>query len=104
MTPGELKFALLVERALNVLPDPEYRQLVVEALMVAGLVASSTSHTGRTFFGDASIVVEHIIDHARRLFLQDQVYMYGAQYCAASSPGFSRNEPGDEVSIIVSMV
>lgn len=73
MTPGELKFALLVESTLNTLPDPEYRQLVVEALMVAGLVANTTSQAGRSSFGDASIVVEHIIDHARRLFLQDQV-------------------------------
>ena len=73
MTPGELKFALRVERVLNSLPDPEYRQLVVEALMVSGLVASSASSTGKSSFGDMSIVVEHIIDHSRHMFLQDQV-------------------------------
>ena len=30
MTPGELKFALEVETVLNTIPQPEYRQLVVE--------------------------------------------------------------------------
>ena len=34
MTPGELKFALRVEGALNTIPEPEFRQLMVEALMV----------------------------------------------------------------------
>nr|CAD7576858.1 unnamed protein product [Timema californicum] len=39
MTPGELKFALAVETALNAIPQPEYRQLIVEALMVLTLVS-----------------------------------------------------------------
>ena len=30
MTAGELKFALEVETVLNTIPQPEYRQLVVE--------------------------------------------------------------------------
>ncbi|KAI8440075.1 hypothetical protein MSG28_001498 [Choristoneura fumiferana] len=38
MTSGELKFALAVETVLNSIPQPEYRQLVVEALMVLTLV------------------------------------------------------------------
>ncbi|PSN48873.1 putative phosphorylase b kinase regulatory subunit alpha [Blattella germanica] len=38
MTPGELKFALAVETVLNSIPQPEYRQLIVEALMVLTLV------------------------------------------------------------------
>ena len=70
MTAGELNFALLVEEHLNSLPDPEYRQLVVECLMVVGLVANPES---RSALADTTIVVEHIIDHARRVFLQDQV-------------------------------
>lgn len=69
MTPGELKFALLLEHHLNSLPDPEYRQVVVESLMVVSLVASSSPQP--TFGG--TLVVEHIINHARDLFLQDQV-------------------------------
>ena len=69
MTPGELKFALLLENHLNTLPDPEYRQLVVECLMVVALVAAASPQP--TFGG--SLVVEHLIGHARHLFLQDQV-------------------------------
>ncbi|XP_019863135.1 PREDICTED: probable phosphorylase b kinase regulatory subunit alpha [Amphimedon queenslandica] len=38
MTAGELKFALKVESVLNSLPDPEYRQLVVEVLMLTALI------------------------------------------------------------------
>ena len=41
MTPGELKFALCVEAALNRIPEPEYRQLVVEMLMVLSLVVDA---------------------------------------------------------------
>ena len=72
-TPGELKFALKVESKLNSLPDPEYRQLVVEVLMVLGLAAKSSSLTS---FGDFPVAVDHIINQARDLFLQDQVYYY----------------------------
>ena len=69
MTPGELKFALLLENHLNSLPDPEFRQLVVECLMVVSLVAESSPQPN---FG-GTLVVEHVIHHARHLFLQDQV-------------------------------
>ena len=73
MTPGELKFALLLESHLNSLPNPEYRQLVVECLMVVSLV--TTASTQLAFGG--TLVVEHIIDHAHHLFLQDQVSRCG---------------------------
>lgn len=69
MTPGELKFALRVESVLNSLPEPEYRQVVVETLGVLALASRSKNHST---FGNSSIVVEHIINHARMLFLQDQ--------------------------------
>jgi len=69
MTPGELKFALRLESVLNSLPDPEYRQLVVETLMVVGLVAQASTQPS---FGETTLVVEHLIDHARHLFLLDQ--------------------------------
>ena len=70
MTPDELKFALRVETVLNSLPDPEFRQMVVEVLMVIGLVGKCSEISS---LGD-SIVVEHIIGHAHSLFLQDQVW------------------------------
>ena len=79
MTAGELKFALLLESHLNSLPDPEYRQLVVECLMVVSLVTTSSPQPA---FG-GTLVVEHIIHHAHRIFLQDQV----------SGCGFARLHP-----------
>lgn len=69
MTPGELKFALRVESVLNSLPDPEYRQLVVEVLMVCGLLCALNPEQQL----NQSIVVENIIRHAHQLFLEDQV-------------------------------
>lgn len=38
MTPEEIKFALNVEQVLNSVPQPEYRQLMVEALMILHLL------------------------------------------------------------------
>ena len=34
MTSGEMKFALEVESVLNAVPEPEFRQLLVEALIM----------------------------------------------------------------------
>ena len=34
MTKEELKFALIVEDTLNFIPEPEYRQLIIEACML----------------------------------------------------------------------
>jgi len=69
MTPNELKFALALESVLNCIPQPEYRQLIVEALMVLTLI---TEHSNITYLGDI-ITVEHLVHSANRIFLQDQV-------------------------------
>ena len=37
MTSGEMKFALVVESVLNSVPEPEYRQMLVEALCVVSM-------------------------------------------------------------------
>ncbi|XP_034100239.1 probable phosphorylase b kinase regulatory subunit alpha isoform X8 [Drosophila albomicans] len=80
MTPGELKFALEVETALNQIPQPEYRQLVVEALMVLTLV---TEHNMVPCLGDV-IYVEHLVHKANQLFLEDQRKVQGdATLCCA---------------------
>lgn len=82
MTPGELKFALEVETALNTIPQPEYRQLVVEALMVLTLV---TEHNMVARLGDI-ICVEHLVHKANQLFLEDQRKVQGdATLCCAKS-------------------
>ncbi|XP_055841821.1 probable phosphorylase b kinase regulatory subunit alpha isoform X2 [Episyrphus balteatus] len=82
MTPGELKFALEVETALNQIPQPEYRQLVVEALMVLTLV---TEHNMVPSLGGV-IYVEHLVHKANQLFLDDQRKVSGdATLCCAKS-------------------
>ncbi|XP_053678871.1 probable phosphorylase b kinase regulatory subunit alpha isoform X1 [Anopheles nili] len=82
MTPNELKFALEVETALNTIPQPEYRQLVVEALMVLTLV---TEHNILASIGDI-IYVEHLVHKANQLFLEDQRKGHGdAMLCCAKN-------------------
>ncbi|XP_077445421.1 phosphorylase b kinase regulatory subunit alpha, skeletal muscle isoform isoform X3 [Stigmatopora argus] len=39
MTPGEIKFSLHVETVLNRVPQPEYRQLLVEAILVLTMLS-----------------------------------------------------------------
>ena len=41
MTSGEMKFALVVESVLNSVPEPEYRQMLVEALCVVSMVVEN---------------------------------------------------------------
>ncbi|XP_043489476.1 probable phosphorylase b kinase regulatory subunit alpha isoform X1 [Polistes fuscatus] len=80
MTPGELKFALAVETVLNTIPQPEYRQLVVEALMVLTLV---TEHNAVASLGGL-IAVEHLVHKANAIFLEDQMKVDGdATLCCA---------------------
>uniref|UniRef100_A0A1A9X0B4 Phosphorylase b kinase regulatory subunit n=1 Tax=Glossina brevipalpis TaxID=37001 RepID=A0A1A9X0B4_9MUSC len=80
MTPRELKFALEVETALNQIPQPEYRQLVVEALMVLTLM---TEHNMVLHLGGI-IYVEHLVHKANQLFLEDQRKVQGdAMLCCA---------------------
>lgn len=69
MTSGELKFALAVETVLNAIPQPEYRQLIVEALMVLTLV---TEYNVAASLGDI-IAVERLVHKANAIFLEDQV-------------------------------
>uniref|UniRef100_A0A8C0UKC9 Phosphorylase b kinase regulatory subunit n=1 Tax=Cyanistes caeruleus TaxID=156563 RepID=A0A8C0UKC9_CYACU len=66
MTPCEIKFAVHVESVLNHIPQPEYRQLLVEAILVL------------TFLSDIEvnsiggiIHVDRIVHMANDLFLQE---------------------------------
>ncbi|XP_043262174.1 probable phosphorylase b kinase regulatory subunit alpha isoform X2 [Colletes gigas] len=80
MTPGELKFALAVETVLNTIPQPEYRQLIVEALMVLTLV---TEYNVVASFGEV-ITVEELVHKANTIFLDDQMKVDGdATLCCA---------------------
>ncbi|XP_060038924.1 phosphorylase b kinase regulatory subunit alpha, liver isoform isoform X3 [Erinaceus europaeus] len=68
MTPQEIKFAVHVESVLNRVPQPEYRQLLVEAIMVLTLL----SDTEMNSIGGI-IHVDQIVQMANQLFLQDQI-------------------------------
>ena len=69
MTSEELKFALQAESVLNCVPQPEYRQLMVEALMVLTLLVE---HEGVKSLGGI-INVEQLVHKANQIFLDDQV-------------------------------
>lgn len=73
MTPQEIKFAVHVESVLNRVPQPEYRQLLVEAIMVLTLL----SDTEMGSIGGI-IHVDQIVQTANQLFQQDQVGVPGS--------------------------
>ncbi|KAG8199664.1 hypothetical protein JTE90_022117 [Oedothorax gibbosus] len=82
MTPGELKFALEVETVLNSIPQPEYRQLMVEALMILTLLVE---HDAVKTLGGI-INVEHLVHKANQIFLDDQKQVDGdATICCVSN-------------------
>lgn len=82
MTSGELKFALAVETVLNAIPQPEYRQLVVEALMVLTIIAEYNLVDSL----GGVIAVENLVHKANQIFLDDQMKINGdATLCCAKS-------------------
>ncbi|KAI1898894.1 hypothetical protein AGOR_G00077100 [Albula goreensis] len=67
MTPGEIKFAVHVETVLNRVPQPEYRQLLVEAILVLTMLADVDIQSIGSI-----IHVEKIVHIANDMFYQDQ--------------------------------
>uniref|UniRef100_A0A3B3UT85 Phosphorylase b kinase regulatory subunit n=1 Tax=Poecilia latipinna TaxID=48699 RepID=A0A3B3UT85_9TELE len=81
MTAGEIKFAVQVESVLNHVPQPEYRQLLVETVMVLGLVADvDVDSIG------GIIHVERILHLANDLFLNDQKSLSASDYFLEKDP------------------
>lgn len=68
MTPGEIKFAVHVETVLNRIPQPEYRQLLVEAILVLTMLAEMDIQSV-----GGVIQVERIVQMASDMFYNDQV-------------------------------
>jgi phosphorylase kinase alpha/beta subunit len=82
MTQEELKFALLVEEALNRIPEPEYRQLIVEACMLMTILAQNEPN----FHMNDIINIDMIVERANQLFLVEQLKDNGdATMCCAGS-------------------
>uniref|UniRef100_A0AAQ5XI82 Phosphorylase b kinase regulatory subunit n=1 Tax=Amphiprion ocellaris TaxID=80972 RepID=A0AAQ5XI82_AMPOC len=81
MTAGEIKFAVQVESVLNHVPQPEYRQLLVETVMVLGLVADvDVDSIG------GIIHVDRILHLANDLFLTDQKLNSASEYFLEKDP------------------
>ncbi|XP_043958206.1 phosphorylase b kinase regulatory subunit alpha, liver isoform isoform X5 [Gambusia affinis] len=81
MTAGEIKFAVQVESVLNHVPQPEYRQLLVETVMVLGLVADvDVDSIG------GIIHVDRILHLANDLFLNDQKSLSASDYLLEKDP------------------
>uniref|UniRef100_A0A5S6QR63 Phosphorylase b kinase regulatory subunit n=1 Tax=Trichuris muris TaxID=70415 RepID=A0A5S6QR63_TRIMR len=74
MTNNEYKFALTVESVLNRIPDTEYRQLIVEVMMVLTLL--NESHTNLSL-GTGFVNADSIVIRANDLFLIDQKALMG---------------------------
>ncbi|KAK7097165.1 probable phosphorylase b kinase regulatory subunit alpha isoform X6 [Littorina saxatilis] len=69
MTEGEFKFALEVEIVLNQIPEPEYRQLMVEAMMI---LATMVENDNCKINMDQIILVDHIVTEANRIYVETQ--------------------------------
>ncbi|XP_031440635.1 phosphorylase b kinase regulatory subunit alpha, skeletal muscle isoform isoform X2 [Clupea harengus] len=67
MTPGEIKFAVHVETVLNRVPMPEYRQLLVEGILVLTMLADVDIDSIGSI-----IHVEKIVHIANDMFYKDQ--------------------------------
>ncbi|KAM4596220.1 phosphorylase b kinase regulatory subunit alpha, liver isoform 4-T4 [Fundulus diaphanus] len=81
MTAGEIKFAVQVESVLNHVPQPEYRQLLVETVMVLALVADvDVDSIG------GIIYVDRILHLANDLFLNDQKSLSTSDYFLEKDP------------------
>jgi len=82
MTRDELQFALRVENVMNTVPEPEYRQMLVEALVV--LAAFASEQTIQRL--DDTIDLAQIVTEANRLFLEEQRQYGGdATLCCVSN-------------------
>uniref|UniRef100_A0AAY5KRB8 Phosphorylase b kinase regulatory subunit n=1 Tax=Esox lucius TaxID=8010 RepID=A0AAY5KRB8_ESOLU len=81
MTEGEIKFAVHVESVLNHIPQPEYRQLLVEAVMVLTLVAEMDVDS----IGGI-ILMDRIVHMANDFFLQDQRSHGASEYFLEKDP------------------
>lgn len=79
MTPGEIKFSVHVETVLNRVPQPEYRQLLVEAILVLTMLADVEIPSIGSI-----IHVEKIVQMANDMFYKDQV----SRTSKDTNPGF----------------
>ncbi|XP_047445614.1 phosphorylase b kinase regulatory subunit alpha, skeletal muscle isoform isoform X2 [Mugil cephalus] len=81
MTPGEIKFAVHVETVLNRVPQPEYRQLLVEAILVLTMLADVDIQSIGSI-----IHVEKIVHTANDMFHKDQMDLGAEEHILERDP------------------
>uniref|UniRef100_W5ML05 Phosphorylase b kinase regulatory subunit n=1 Tax=Lepisosteus oculatus TaxID=7918 RepID=W5ML05_LEPOC len=81
MTACEIKFAVHVESVLNHVPQPEYRQLLVEAILVLTLVADMEVQSV-----GGIIHIDRIVHMANDLFRQDQKALGASEFFLEQDP------------------
>uniref|UniRef100_A0A8C4HX72 Phosphorylase b kinase regulatory subunit n=1 Tax=Dicentrarchus labrax TaxID=13489 RepID=A0A8C4HX72_DICLA len=81
MTPGEIKFSVHVETVFNRVPQPEYRQLLVEAILVLTMLADVDIPTIGSI-----IHVEKIVHLANDMFYKDQTDLGAEEHILEKDP------------------
>uniref|UniRef100_A0A3Q3KZG3 Phosphorylase b kinase regulatory subunit n=1 Tax=Labrus bergylta TaxID=56723 RepID=A0A3Q3KZG3_9LABR len=81
MTPGEIKFSVHVETVLNRVPQPEYRQLLVEAILVLTMLADVEIPSIGSI-----IHVEKIVHIANDMFCKDQTDLGAEEHILERDP------------------
>ncbi|KAM9836701.1 phosphorylase b kinase regulatory subunit alpha, skeletal muscle isoform [Aulostomus maculatus] len=81
MTPGEIKFSVHVETVLNRVPQPEYRQLLVEAILVLTMLADVDIQSIGSI-----IHVEKIVHIANDMFHKDQTDLGAEPHILETDP------------------
>ncbi|GMS89003.1 hypothetical protein PENTCL1PPCAC_11178 [Pristionchus entomophagus] len=74
MTRREIKFALQVEEVLNQIPEPEYRELVIETIYLVGRLEKLTTEYS-TIPSDRPIDIDNIIQRANAIFVDQNRQM-----------------------------
>ena len=99
MTEHELKFALHIEAALNRVPDPNYRQLFVEALSVLSTVSE---HDDGRILLQGVLHIDRLIAAANDLFLEEQSSIEdgSAKQCCANFGSNYRRKNNKELCSI----
>ncbi|XP_073330653.1 phosphorylase b kinase regulatory subunit alpha, skeletal muscle isoform isoform X2 [Pagrus major] len=81
MTPGEIKFSVHVETVLNRVPQPEYRQLLVECILVLTMLADVDIPSIGSI-----IHVEKIVHQANDMFHKDQKDLGAEEHILEKDP------------------
>ncbi|GMT18642.1 hypothetical protein PFISCL1PPCAC_9939 [Pristionchus fissidentatus] len=74
MTRREIKFALEVEEVLNQIPEPEYRELVIETIYLVGRLEKLTTEYS-SIPSDRPIDIDTIIQRANAIFVEQNRQM-----------------------------